>query len=106
MAFEGIDMRRPETAERNEPLINLAKRFRTEPVETTLGVHGGFHEARVAEHPQVFGHGGLRHAKPALDLSHGLPGGDEEAQDGAAIRLGNDFEGGRHFFNIPELAYA
>jgi hypothetical protein len=46
--------------------------FRLQPVETPLGVHGGFHKTGVPQHPQVFRHHRLRHAKLALNLSYRL----------------------------------
>ena len=72
VAFERIYVRGPEPAELSQPGIELLKWFRFQPVETALGVHCGFHETSLAQHPQVLGHGRLRHAKPALDLSHRL----------------------------------
>jgi len=105
MALEGIDVRGPEAAELRQPRIELLEGFRFQAVETALRVDGGFNETGVTQHAQVLGDGGLRHAKPALDLSHGLLRGAEEAEDGAAIRLGNDFEGGLHSLYILNLAY-
>ena len=72
VAFESIHVSRPEAAELSEPRIQLAKRFRFQPVEPALCVHRGFHETRLTQHAQVLGHGGLRHAKLTLDLSHRL----------------------------------
>jgi hypothetical protein len=44
----------------------------------------------------VLGHGWLRHAKLALDLSDRLLGGNQKRQDRATVGLRNDFEGGFH----------
>jgi hypothetical protein len=38
VAFECIDVRRPEAPERGEPGIHLHERFGPEPVEPALGV--------------------------------------------------------------------
>jgi len=72
MAFESIDVGGPESAELSQPGIELLKWFRFQAVETALRVHGGFYETGIAQHAQVLGHGRLRHAKLALDLSHRL----------------------------------
>lgn len=78
VAFESIDVSGPEAAELRQPGIELLKWLGFEPVETALRVDRGFDEAGIAQHAQVFGNGGLRHAKLALDLSHGLFGRDEQ----------------------------
>jgi hypothetical protein len=72
MAFEGVYVSGPESAELIEPGIDLLKWFGAEAVETTLGVDGGFDETGVAQHAQMLGDGGLRHAKSPLDVSDGL----------------------------------
>ena len=100
VAFESIQVSGPEAAELGEPIIHLLKWLRFQPVETALCVHGGFHEASLAQHSQVLGHGRLRHTKLTLDLSHRLLGRDQEAQYGAAVRLGNDFEHRFHSLHI------
>ena len=105
VAFESIDVRGPEPAELSQPGIHLLKRFRLQAVETALCVHRGFDETGVAQHAQMLGHRRLRHAKPALDLSHRLWGREQEAQDRAAIRLGNDFERRFHWLDIPHRVY-
>ena len=53
VAFESIQVSRPETAELGQPGIDLLKWFRFEPVETALRVHRGFHETGLAQHSQV-----------------------------------------------------
>ena len=79
IAFESIDVTGPEAAELIEPSIELPKWFRFQQVKTTLCVHSGFDETGLAQHPQVLGHGRLRHSKLTLDLSHGLFGRNQEA---------------------------
>ena len=92
VAFKSIHVSRPEAAELSQPSIHLLKRFRLQPVETALCVHHRFHEPRLAQHAQVLRDGRLRHAKLTLDLSHGLLGRGQQAQYGAAVRLGDDLE--------------
>jgi hypothetical protein len=92
VAFESVDVSGPEATKGSEPGVDLLKWFRFEPVETALCVDGGFDETGVAQDAQVLGDGRLRHPKLTLDVAHGVLRGDEEAQYGAAVRLGNDFE--------------
>ena len=105
VAFESVHVSGPEAAELGQPGIHFLKGPRFQPVETALCVHGGFHETGVAQHPQVLRDGRLRHAKLTLDLSHRLLGRDQQAQDGAAVGLGNDFEYGFHVLYILHIAY-
>ncbi len=74
VTFERIYVRGPEAAERSQPGIDLLQGFRFEAVETALCVHRGFNDAGIAQHAQMLGDGGLRHAEAALDLAHGLLG--------------------------------
>jgi len=53
VAFERIDVRGPEPAERRQPGIELLQGFRFQPIETALCVHGGLHETGLAQHPQM-----------------------------------------------------
>src|SRR5271165_4804423 len=105
MAFESIQVSGPEATELGQPGIYLSKWFGFQAVETALCVHGGFYETGLAQYSQVLGHGGLRHAKLTLNLSNRLLGRDQEAEYGAAVRLGNDFEGGLHVLYILQIAY-
>ncbi len=81
----------------------IMKRF--QPIQSALCVHRGFYETGIAQHPQVLGDGRLRHAKLTLDLSDRLLRRDQEAEDRAAVRLGNDFEHGFHSLGIRYRAY-
>src|SRR5208282_1203568 len=105
VAFESIDVNRPEPAELSQPGIHLLKWFRLQPVETALCVHRRCHETRLAQHSQVLRHGRLRHTKLMLDLSHRLLGRGQQAQYRAAVRLGNDLEYSFHSPRTPLQAY-
>jgi hypothetical protein len=96
MAFESVDMSRPEAAKLREPGVKLLKWSGLQPIQAALRVNGGFDEACVFEDTKVLGDGGLGHAKLALDIADGLLGGSEKAEDGAAIGLGDDVESGLH----------
>lgn len=74
MAFERIDVRGPKAPELSEPVIHFAKALGFQAVEAALCVNGGLDESGVTQHAKVFGDGGLRHPKLALDVSHGLLG--------------------------------
>lgn len=105
MTFQSVDVSRPEPAELCQPCIQLLKRFRLQTVETPLRVDRGLHKTGLPEHAQVLGYGRLRHAQLTLDLSHRLLRRSQQAQNGAAVRLGNDFKGGFHSLYIPNMAY-
>ena len=100
VAFESIDVSGPEPAELSQPGVHLLKWFRFQPVETALSVHGGLHEASVAQDPQVLGDSRLRHTELTLDLSHRLLGRGQEAEYGPSVRLRDDFEYGFHALYI------
>jgi len=53
VAFERIEVSGPKPTERSQPGIHLVKWFRFQSVETTLCVHGGFHETGLSQHSQV-----------------------------------------------------
>src|SRR2546426_512425 len=102
VALERIDTIGPEPTELIQPVINLLEWLWLQAIETALCVHRGFHETGLA---QVLGDRGLRHPQPALDLSHRLLGQDQEAQDRAAVRLGDDGERRFHALSIRHMAY-
>src|SRR4051812_32887706 len=96
MAFERIHVRGPELTEWRQPGIDLLKGFRFEAIQTALGVDRGLHEAGFAQNAQVLRYRRLRHAQPTLDLAHRLFRRREEAENRAAVRLGDDFENTVH----------
>lgn len=96
MALERIDVCGPELPELVQPGVHFAEPFRLEPVDATLRVYGGLHEAGLPQHAQVLGNGRLRDAKPPFELADRLLRGGQQRQDRAAARLGDDFERGFH----------
>ena len=100
VACESVHVSQPEAAELREPVIDFTKRLGLQPIEAALSVDGGLDEAGVPQNAQVLGDGGLGHAKPALDFAYGLFRGDQQAEDRAAVRFGDDFEGGFHALYI------
>jgi hypothetical protein len=53
VAFESINVSGPEAAEGSQPGIHLLKGLGLQAVETALCVDCGFHEAGLAQDPQV-----------------------------------------------------
>ena len=96
VAFERIHVLGPESPERGEPIIQFLQRLWAQAIETPLRIHGGLDEARLAEHAQVLGDSGLRHAQLPLDVANGLLRRDEQTEDGAPVGLRNDFENRFH----------
>jgi hypothetical protein len=100
MAFKSVDVRGPKATELGEPGVELLERSGLQPIESALCVDRRFDEAGVAKDAEMLGDSRLRHAELTLDLTDGLLGGGEEAENGAAVRLGDDLEGVFHGLNI------
>src|SRR5579872_2206361 len=98
MALECVQVRRPEAAEGLDPGVQLLKRLRPEAIQPALRVHGRLHETGLSQHPQMLRDGRLRHAELALDLADRTMRREQEAQNGAAVWLGNDFKNRFHVF--------
>ena len=92
VSFQGIDVGRPEAAEGRQPLLDFLKRLRLQPIQSSLGIDGGFDESRFAQHPQMFGDRRLRHAQPTLDLADRLLRRDEQAEYGPPVWLRDNLE--------------
>ena len=106
MAFQCIDVGRPEAAEGCQPLLDFLERLRLQSIEATLGVDGGFDESCLAQHTQMLGDRRLRHAQSPLDLADRLLGRDEQAEYGPPVWLRNDLKDRFHVMNIRTTAYA
>src|SRR4051812_6656805 len=104
--FERVDVGGPELTEWRQPGIHLLQWLRVQPVETALCVDRGFDETGLAQDAQVLRDGRLRHPQLTLDLADRLFGGDQEAENGAAVRLRDDFKNRFHALDIPRRAYA
>lgn len=98
MAFESVDVDRPEATELFEPGVELLERSGLQAIETALSIDGGFDEAGVAKDAEVLGDGRLGHAELTFDLADGLLGRGQKAEDGATAGLGDDLEGVFHGF--------
>jgi hypothetical protein len=87
MAFEGINVGRPVAPEGSQPGVDLHERLGADPIDAPLGFDTRLHEACLPQHPEVLGHGGLRHPQLALELADGLFRRREEAEDGPPVGL-------------------
>src|SRR5580693_2086078 len=105
MMFESVNVRGPELAEGSEPGVHFMKRFGFKAIDAALCVHGRLHETGFTQNTKMLRNGWLRHAELALDFSDGLSGGNEEAEDGAAVGLGDDVESGFHGYYIRHGVY-
>jgi len=101
MAFESIDVHRPEATELFEPGVELLKWSRFQPVEAALRVDCRFDEAGVAKDAEVLGDGRLGHMELPLDLTDGMLVESEKAEDRTAVGLGDDLEGIFHGPYMP-----
>src|SRR6185369_491455 len=106
MAFERVDVTRPEPAERDEPVIQLHERLGSQPVDTALGIDADVDEARLPQHAEMLRDRRLRHVEPALELADGPLGGGEQREHGAAIWFRQNREGRFHAVYIPIRVYA
>ena len=92
MSFQCIDVCGPKLTELCQPRVHLAQGLRFQPIQTSLRIDCGFNEARVPQYTQVLRDSGLIDLKPTLNLPHGLLRSREEAEDGTAVRLGENFK--------------
>jgi hypothetical protein len=92
MAFEHIDVGRPQAPERRQPGVDLLEWLGPEPIDAPLGFDARFHEAGLAQHAEVLGHLGLRHPQPTFDLADGALRRRKQTEDGSAVRLRDDRE--------------
>jgi hypothetical protein len=105
MAFESIDVDRPEATELGEPGVELLKRSGLQAIEAALRVDSRFDEAGVAKDAEVLGDGRLGHMELPLDLADGLLVESEKAEDRTAVGLGDDLEGVFHGLYMPYHVY-
>jgi hypothetical protein len=105
MAFESVDVNGPEATELFEPGVELLKWSRFQPVEAALRVDCRFDEAGVAKDAEMLGDGRLGHVELALDLADGLLIESQEAEDRAAVGLGDDLECVFHELYMPLNVY-
>jgi hypothetical protein len=92
MALERVDVRRPQATERREPFVDLHQRLGPDAIDAPLRIHARLHEPGLAQHAQVLRHRRLRQSQRVLDVADRALRRDEQPQDRAAARLGDDGE--------------
>ena len=90
MTLEIVEARSPHEAVGGEPFVEIAQRFRTNPVNAALGVTSYFHQSRLAEYSKVLGDPGLTHSQCRNELPDRLLAFAEEVEDLPATGLGQD----------------
>jgi hypothetical protein len=94
MVFESVEVRRPEPAVRRQPVVELRKWLRPDPVKPALCIDAGFHQPRVLEDAEVLGDAGLADLKAIHDLADRPLAVSEQIEDRQPSRLGQDLERG------------
>jgi hypothetical protein len=97
LGAEGVEARLPEAAERVEPFVGGGQLGGLDRVEATGAIRVDGREARLAQHPEVLGHGRLRYAELLVDHAAQLSGGGlsvgEQLEDAASHGISEDVEG-------------
>src|SRR5688572_12409376 len=83
MAFDGLELRRPERAVQLEPFRRLAQRAGLESEHVRSPRHRPAHDACILEHLQVLRDGRLRDAESSGRLSDGRRAVDQPLDDRA-----------------------
>jgi hypothetical protein len=96
VALQSVEAFVPQSPVRLDPGVDLAKSLRPQPVDASLGIDPDIDEAGVAEHAEVLRDGRLAHRKPIHELAHWPFAVAQQVEDAAAIRFGEELEGGDH----------
>jgi len=102
VAFERVDVGRPELPERGEPGIHFHEGFGPEAIDAALRVDPRLHEACLPQHAEVFGHRRLGHPELALELPDGPLRRGQKLEHGAPARFRDDGEGRFHGRIFPQ----
>src|SRR6266571_2962100 len=90
VAFERVEGLWPHGLVLRHPLIKFRESFGIQLVDSLLRVHLNVHEPRVAEHPEVARHAGLREVRePRGDVPRLPAAAREEVEDRPASRVGD-----------------
>jgi hypothetical protein len=108
MLLQPVEVPGPQPAIPGEPGVELDKRLRSDVVEPTLRFGARVDDARVPEHAQVLGHGGLTQWEALNQLPNRTLSISEKLEDGLTARVADDLKGdGRsHGGNIPIKLYS
>ena len=96
LALEPIEPVLPQTSIGGDPYVDLAERFRPEPIQAPLSIDADVDEARVAQHAEVLRDGGLADRQPLDKLAHRPLTVAQQVEDAATVRFGEELEGGDH----------
>jgi hypothetical protein len=107
MSDEYVKVPGPQATVWLEPGIDGLQGPRLDPIDPLLGCGTAGHEARLTQHFQMLGHGGLAHREGLDELVHTAVPATELIEDAHPGRLGQDGEGGyRHPINMLHGVYA
>ena len=96
LALEAIESALPQAPVGGDPHVDLAERFRPEPIQAPLGIDADVDETRVTEHAEVLRDGGLAHRQPGDELANRALAVAQQVEDAATVRFGEELEGGDH----------
>src|SRR5262252_4563436 len=85
VVFESVEAAVPERAIRRQPVVDLAKRVRSQAIQASLCVHPRLHQARLAQHAQVLRDSGLAHGQPGHEVADRELAQAEKIQDSTPV---------------------
>lgn len=103
MAFKKVEVGRPELTVGRQPLVELRKRLRPDPVQAALRVAARLDQPRSLEDAEVLGDGRLAERKAIHELADRPLTVAEQVEDREAPWLGKDLERGE-FSHGGEIA--
>jgi hypothetical protein len=96
VVVEAVERGRPAAPVRLEPLVDLAERTGVDSVQALLSIRSGDDHASFSEDPEVLGDAWLAEPQMGDELADGRLSVAKDAQDLAAMGLGEDGEGDWH----------
>lgn len=104
--MQGVEPVVPHLPVGRQPGVDLGERFGAQPVPAALGVLADFDQSGLAQHLEVFGHGGLAQREVVDEVADGSFPGAQQVEDVPAVWFGQDFEGTCHSVNIADGKYS
>jgi hypothetical protein len=87
VAFEVVEAGAPQRPVRSKPLVHLAQRFGSNPIDPPLSLNPGVHQAGVPEQAQMLGDGRLGHRQSGYQLADRAFSQPQQVQDLAPVAL-------------------
>ena len=81
MSFEGVEPPAPVVPVWRQPVVYLGERCGTKGVQPAAAIGTDLDEPRLAKHPEVLGHAGLRNSKPVDELAHRPLAATQQVED-------------------------